>query len=314
MTHISTQQQTLAEPVFCNGVGLHSGRTVHLAIMPAPPNHGIKFCRVDLPNRPVISALFQMVVDTSLATVIGDEGIIVSTVEHVMASLTGMGVDNALVEVDAHEIPIMDGSAKPYTDLIQNAGIRQQESPRFCFVVKKPIEISDGVRFAGVYPSDRFKITYTIDFPQPIIGRQHCAMDINARTFAEEICFARTFTFYKDIEFNRQTGLALGGSLDNAIVVNADGDGVMNPDGLRAKDEFVRHKILDCIGDFSLLGMPFLGHMVVEKSGHLYNHAFLTSFFKQKKAWETMPLQKALEAYETGRFSGFSQNNLPTEE
>ena len=296
---ISTNQRTLKKPVQCKSVGLHSGKIVTLTLNPAPPNHGIKFCRVDLPNRPVISGLFRMVVDTSLATVIGEEGVIISTIEHLMASLTGMGIDNALIEVDAHEIPVMDGSAKPFTEMILEAGSVEQDSPRFCFVVTAPVEISDGQRFAGVYPADHFKITYTIDFPHPIIGNQNYAVDVNEKTFAKDICFARTFTFFQDIEFNRQTGLALGGSLDNALVVNAEGNGVLNPDGLRAKDEFVRHKILDCIGDLSLLGMPFLGHMVVKKSGHLFNHAFLTTFFKQKKSWETMLLSEALKRHGT---------------
>jgi UDP-3-O-[3-hydroxymyristoyl] N-acetylglucosamine deacetylase len=288
---ISTNQRTLNKPVSFSSVGLHSGKQVHLTLKPAPPNHGIKFKRTDLPNMPVIPALFQMVVDTSLATVIGDEGAIVSTVEHLMASFTGMGVDNVLVELDAHEVPVMDGSAKVFVEMIKQAGVVEQQSPRFCFVVKEPIEITDGDRFAGVYPSETFKISCTIDFQYPIIGIQELSVDVDAETFEKQIAPARTFCHFNTIEINKQLGLALGGSLDNAIV--HDGEKVLNPGGLRFKDEFVRHKILDCIGDFSLLGMPFLGHMVVKKSGHLFNHLFLKEFFTQKKSWDTVLMEDA---------------------
>ncbi|MBA3028094.1 MAG: UDP-3-O-acyl-N-acetylglucosamine deacetylase [Desulfobacteraceae bacterium] len=296
---ISTNQRTLEKSVSFSGIGLHSGRKVHLTLKPAPPNHGIKFKRTDLPNMPVIPALFQMVVDTSLATVIGEEGAIVSTVEHLMASLTGMGVDNALVELDAHEVPVMDGSAKLFTSMIKKAGIVEQKSPRFCFLVKEPIEITDGDRFAAVYPSDTFKITCTIDFAHPIIGIQSFSVDVEPESFEKDIAPARTFCHFKEIEYMKQDGLALGGSLENAIV--HDGEKVLNPDGLRFKDEFVRHKILDCIGDFSLLGMPFLGHMVVKKSGHMFNHLFLKEFFTRKKSWDTVLMSDAFPPEDPGK-------------
>ena len=290
---MSIYQKTLVKPVKRAGTGLHSGKQVHLTFKPAPPNHGIKFKRTDLPNTPVIPALFRTVVDTKgLATVIGDEGAIVSTVEHLMAGLTGMGVDNVLIELDAHEVPIMDGSAAAFAEMIQEAGIVEQTSPRFCFIVKEPIEITDGDRFAGVYPLDAFKITCTIEFQHPAIGKQVLSIEVNEQSFAQEICSARTFCHFHEIELMKKDGLALGGSLENAIVL--DDQSVMNPDGLRFQDEFVRHKILDCIGDFSLLGMPFLGHMVVKKSGHAFNHLFLTEFFRRKKSWETLPIKDAI--------------------
>ncbi len=279
------KQRTLAKPVTCTGVGLHSGKSVHMSIKPAPENHGIKFRRIDLPSSPDIKALFKMVVDTSMATVIGSDGAIVSTIEHLMASFAGIGIDNALVELDAHEVPVMDGSAGPFTHLIRQAGICTQKAPRYGFIIKKPIEIAKDGKFVGVYPSDKFKITCTIDFSHPVIQRQSYSIDVCEESFSREISTARTFGFLHELELMKMHGLARGGSLDNAIVL--DEEKVINEKGLRFTDEFVRHKILDCIGDFSLLGMPLSGHVVVEKSGHAFNHEFLTRFFEAKQSWET---------------------------
>jgi UDP-3-O-[3-hydroxymyristoyl] N-acetylglucosamine deacetylase len=282
---IPLNQRTLTRPVSCSGVGLHSGNPVYMTIKPAPENHGIKFKRTDLPDSPCITALFQMVVDTSLATVIGSNGAIVSTIEHLMASLAGTSIDNALVELDAYEVPVMDGSADPFTKLMLEAGICEQNAPRYGFIVKKPIEIEKDGKFVGVYPSPTFKITCSIDFAHPIIQKQTYAIDLSAQSFAREISPARTFGFLQELELMKLHGLARGGSLENAVVL--DCDNVVNPEGLRFPDEFVRHKILDCIGDFSLLGMPLLGHVIVSKSGHAFNHAFLTEFFLNKQSWET---------------------------
>ncbi len=283
-------QQTLKQPAHFSGVGLHSGKPVNLTITPAPPNFGINFKRIDLPAQPMIRAHFNRVVDTSLATVIGEaaEGCIVSTIEHVMSCLAGLAIDNVIVEIDSHETPIMDGSAAFFTRKIKEAGIAAQDAPRMYFVVKTPIILEENGKSVKLYPSDKFTITYTIEFDHLAIGTQTMTLDITQETFEKEIAKARTFGFLHELEYMKFYGLAKGGSLDNAVVI--DENGVMNDGGLRFADEFVRHKILDCIGDFSLLGMPILGHMVLRKSGHLFNHEFLKEFFRQKTAWETMTL------------------------
>lgn len=278
-------QRTIRKPVQFSGVGLHSGKTVNVKIRPAPVNHGIKFKRIDLPGSPCIPALFKMVVDTTLATVIGYDGCIVSTIEHLMASFAGLSIDNALVELDAYEVPVMDGSAGPFIELIKQAGITDLGGPRSFFIIKKPIEISQNGKSVGIYPHSTFKITFTIEFDNPVIGKQTYAFETSDKTFECEICKARTFGFRDEVEYHKSVGLAQGGSLDNAVVI--DGHAVMNPDGLRFPDEFVRHKILDCIGDFSLLGMPILGHIVANKSSHAFHHAFLQTFFSHKESWET---------------------------
>ena len=254
-------------------------------------------------NSPSISAHFNMVVDTSLATVIGYDGFIISTIEHLMACFSGFSIDNALVEIDAYEMPIMDGSAAPFAGLIKTAGIMDQDAPRCFFTVKKPIEFSHGDKFVGIYPANEFRISCTIEYDHPLIATQHFSTTISDQVFDQEICPARTFGFLHEYEQMKRFGLARGGSLDNVVVV--DRDQVVNPDGLRFSDEFVRHKMLDCIGDFSLLGMPIQGHLVVRKSGHAFNHAFLKEFFIQKNAWETHMVQP------TGSNEAPWQNHLP---
>lgn len=282
---IETRQHTLARPVKCTGIGVHSGRQVHLEILPAPINHGIKFLRTDLPGKPVVSAHFNSVVDTSLATVIGAEGVIVSTIEHLMATFAGLSIDNALVTLDGYEIPIMDGSAAPFTRLLQSAGVERQDGLRCYFIIKRPIALRQADKAVTVLPADHYRITYTIDFEHPLIRQQDFSLVVTRESFDREISRARTFGFYHEIEYLKRFGLARGGSLDNAIVI--DRDRILNADGLRFADEFVRHKLLDCIGDFSLLGMPILGHIVLKRSGHALNHAFLEKFFASKDCWET---------------------------
>ena len=281
-------QQTINMPVTCSGVGVHSGKTVHLTIKPAPVNHGIRFVRTDLPGQPGVTAHFNNVVDTSLATVIGAEGCIVSTIEHLMAGLTGMSIDNATVEVDAYELPIMDGSAGPFTRLIKSAGTLSQEGSKCYFKVNEPISLSENGKSVTIYPADEFRITCTIAYDHPLIGTQTCDFVIGRDIFEKEICSARTFGFLHEVEMMKRYGLARGGSLDNAVVI--DGDHVLNEGGLRYPDEFVRHKALDCIGDFSLIGMPIMGHVVANKSGHAFNHAFLEKFFNEKRSWDTCTL------------------------
>ena len=278
-------QRTLARTVHCKGIGLHSGKTVHLTIRPAPVNHGIKFFRTDLSDSPGIAAHFNRVVDTSQATVIGVNGFIVSTIEHLMAAFAGLCIDNARVELDAYEVPVMDGSAGPFTREIRSAGIVAQPGPRCYFLVKEPISLKENGKAVSLYPSGTYTITCTIEYDHPVIGSQSRTVEVTDQVFEREIADARTFGLVKDLEYMQQYGLAKGGSLENAVVVA--GDRILNGEGLRFGDEFVRHKILDCIGDFSLLGLPLLGHLVAEKSGHAFNHAFIKHFFASKDAWET---------------------------
>jgi UDP-3-O-[3-hydroxymyristoyl] N-acetylglucosamine deacetylase len=282
-------QRTLARSVSCSGVGVHSGRKVRLNIYPAPINHGIKFKRTDLSDGRSIPALFSRVVDTSLATVIGQDGCIVSTIEHLMATFSGLSIDNALVELDSYELPIMDGSAAPFTKLIKSADIEIQNAPRFFFIAKEPIILEENGKSVGIYPASERRITYTIVFNHPLVQTQSLSINLSGDEFENEIAPARTFGFYHEIEYLRKFGLARGGSLDNAVVL--DQEKILNPGGLRYPDEFVRHKILDCIGDFSLLGMPIMGHIKVYKSGHEFNHEFLKEFLTRKESWETCSLQ-----------------------
>jgi UDP-3-O-[3-hydroxymyristoyl] N-acetylglucosamine deacetylase len=285
---IPTHQRTLDQEVSCSGIGLHSGKEVHLTLKPAPINHGIKFVRKDLPDNPTIPARFNCVVDTSLATVIGLDGAIVSTIEHLMACLAGLSIDNVIVELDSYEVPVMDGSAGPFTRMILEAGIREQKAARHFFVVKKPIELEQDGKFVGAYPESTFKITCNIEFEHHLIRKQSCSIEVVDHIFEREVSSARTFGFLHEVEYMKRYGFARGGSLDNAVVIGKSD--ILNEEGLRYRDEFVRHKLLDCIGDFSLLGMPILGHIVTRKSGHAFNHAFLEKFFNKKTCWQTQTL------------------------
>ncbi len=284
------KQRTVAKSIKCSGTGIHSGKKVNLTIKPAPINHGIKFKRIDLLDSPSISAHFNMIVDTSLATVIGYDGFIVSTIEHLMATFVGLSIDNALVEIDSYEMPIMDGSAEVFTTSIMAAGIKEQEAQRCFFVVKEPIELKENGKFVGIYPEISFKITCDIDYDHPLVKKQSYTIELSDNVFEREICRARTFGFLHEYENLKRFGLARGCSLDNVVVI--DEKNILNKDGLRYKNEFVRHKLLDCMGDFALLGMPVLGHVKVSKSGHFFNQAFLKKFFAQKESWETSIIHK----------------------
>ncbi|MGD8947022.1 MAG: UDP-3-O-acyl-N-acetylglucosamine deacetylase [Desulfobacterales bacterium] len=290
---LPTHQRTIAQEISCSGIGLHSGKVVNLALMPAPVNHGIKFVRKDLPDNPTISARFNCVVDTSLATVIGSDGVIVSTIEHLMACFAGLSIDNVIVELDSYEVPVMDGSAGPFAQMIIDAGIQEQEASRHFFVLREAIELEEDGKYVGAYPDITFKITCNIEFEHPLIRKQSCSIEVLDNVFEREISNARTFGFLREVEYMKNYGLARGGSLDNAVIV--DDKDILNKDGLRYQDEFVRHKLLDCIGDFSLLGMPILAHIVTHKSGHAFNHAFLEKFFNKKESWQTQTFQKPVE-------------------
>ncbi len=270
MPQSSFNQRTIQKVVSCQGVGLHTGSPVTLTLRPAAPNHGIVFVRTDLPRPVSIPALAAYVVDTSLATTLGRDGVRIGTVEHLMAALSGLGVDNVRVEVDGPEVPIMDGSAAPFAYLITSAGIRVQDEPKSFLVLKKPVTVHDGDKEATLTPSSRFRIHCTIDFKHPLICDQTYELEFSDRSFSREISRARTFGFLRDVEMLKKVGLARGGSLDNAIVV--DEFSILNPDGLRFPDEFVRHKILDAMGDVALFGRPLIGNLKVNKGGHALNH------------------------------------------
>ena len=278
-------QRTLQRPVQCEGIGLHSGRKVTLTIKPAPVNHGIKFVRTDLAHKPVISAHFRNVIDTSLATTIGTDGVIVSTIEHLMATFAGLHVDNVLLEMDAYEAPIMDGSAGPFSTMMKQAGVKIQSARRHYFVVKEPIQMAENGKKVGLYPSDIPRVTCTIDFDHPLLRNQSYSITLDNGHFEKEISCARTFGFLHEVDYLKKNGFAKGGSLDNAVVI--DKHKILNPEGLRYANEPIRHKILDCIGDLSMLGMPIIGHIVTHKSGHAMNHSLLKRFVDQKSCWET---------------------------
>jgi UDP-3-O-[3-hydroxymyristoyl] N-acetylglucosamine deacetylase len=279
-------QRTVNGEISCTGIGLHTGKKITMRIKPLPPRSGIRFSRVDHPEYPEIPARLGNVVDTRLATTIAHNGHLVSTVEHLMSAFAGMGIDNALVELDGPEVHIMDGSAGPFVYLLKNVGVRLQEEFKRFFLVKKPLSLENGDKKIGVYPSNELKITYKIDFGHPLLSQQTYVLHFSGPAYIKEISRARTFGFLKDVETLKNNGFAQGGSLDNAIVL--DDYRVLNSDGLRYEDEFVRHKILDLMGDLYLLGMPIIGHFVIEKSGHSLNHALLSELIKKKKCWKVV--------------------------
>lgn len=284
------KQRTVRDNISCTGIGLHSGKKVKMTIKPATPDSGIQFIRTDLGVPQVIKAHFENVIDTNLSTTIGINGNSVSTVEHIMASFFGLGIDNALVEIDGPEIPIMDGSAAPFIFLLKSAGIREQRKSKQFIVIKRPIKIQDGNRSISIKPSKELKISFSIDFPHPLIKDQRFELRFSDRNFVKEISKARTFGFLKDMKTLRDAGLAQGGSLDNAIVI--DDYRVLNEDGLRYRDEFVRHKILDFIGDLSIIGAPVIGHFIIERSGHSLNQAMLKKLAANKGHWKRITLEK----------------------
>jgi len=287
------RQRTVAQEVSCTGKGLHTGKKVKLTIRPTPPNSGITFERVDISPSSIVKASFDNVIATNMATTIGFNGYSVSTVEHIMAAFFGMGIDNALVQIDGEEVPIMDGSAAPFVFLLKNAGVTVQNSNKKFLVVKKPVKVEDGNRSVHLYPSNELKITYKIDFNHPLIKDQTYELCFSQSSFIQEISKARTFGFLKDVETLQNNGLAQGGSLDNAIVV--DEFRVLNADGLRYKDEFVRHKILDFIGDLAIIGHVPIGHFVVERSGHTLNQQLLRKFMAEEKCREVVRFRNKQE-------------------
>ncbi len=291
------KQRTLMNEVGCTGIGLHTGEKVKINLRPAPANSGIKFVRTDLKGRPEVEVRFDNVFDTTLATTIGTNGCKVSTIEHLMAAFFGLGIDNAVVELDGPEVPIMDGSAAPFVFLIKSGDVREQKSPKQFIVIKKPFKVDDGNRSVCIYPSKELKITYMIDFQHPLLRNQEYELTFSGRDFVREISTARTFGFMKDVETLKKNGFARGGSLDNAVVI--DDFRIINEDGLRFDDEFVRHKILDFIGDISIVGSPIIGHFVVKKSGHFLNQHMLRKLMESKKHWKVMTFKTPEECTKT---------------
>ncbi len=275
-------QKTLAQPLSFSGIGLHSGRRVEATIYPASANQGVSFVRTDLPGRPQIRAHYSLVVDTTRATSLGENGATLATVEHLLAALGGLGVDNARIEVHGPEVPIMDGSAAPFSRLISEAGLRSLAWPRSYLMVRETVELRQGEQWIRVRPGVP-RITYTIDFEHPLIRRQRYTVPLRSESFMNEIAPARTFGFLKEVQFLQNRGLARGGSLDNAVVL--DEGGVMNPGGLRFPEECVRHKILDAMGDLSLLGLPLLGHLEVGKGSHELHLSFLQLLMSRESNW-----------------------------
>jgi UDP-3-O-[3-hydroxymyristoyl] N-acetylglucosamine deacetylase len=274
-------QRTLRRAISCAGIGLHSGRKVTLSLKPAPANSGIRFRRSDLGGVEV-PAQVHHVGGINYATGLSRDAVRVDTVEHLLAALVSLGIDNAVVELNSPEVPIMDGSAAPFVYLIQEAGVKRLDAPRSYLKVHRPMSLTRGDKRIAIYPSDHFKVTYSIAFDHPLLRHQSRTIRLSPDAFVDEIAPARTFTFLKEVEMLRQQGLALGGSLENAIVV---GDtGVLN-NALRFDDEFVRHKILDVIGDLALIGYPVIGHLVAHRGGHALHTAFAAHVLEQRDAW-----------------------------
>ena len=287
------RQRTLRNAIKATGVGLHTGDKVYLTLAPAPVNTGIVFRRVDLDPVVEIPGRADNVADTTLSTGLLANGASVSTVEHLMAAMAGLGIDNAYVDVSAPEVPIMDGSAGPFVFLIQSAGIEEQNAPKKFIRIKRKVTVEDGDKVASFLPFDGFKVSFTIDFDHPVFRDRtaHADVDFSTTSFVKEISRARTFGFMHEIEYLRSKGLARGGSVDNAIVV--DEYRILNQDGLRYDDEFVRHKVLDAIGDLYLLGHPLIGAFSGYKSGHHLNNLLLRELLEQPSAWEEVTFDES---------------------
>ena len=280
------KQRTLKESVRATGIGLHSGAKVYMTLRPAPPNSGITFRRIDLDTPVDIPADALKVTQTTLGTTLEHQQAKVATVEHLLSALAGLGVDNAFVDLTAPEVPIMDGSAAPFVFLLQSAGIEEQNSPKRFIRIRKPVEVGDGEKWARLEPYNGFKVNFEIDFDHPVLKKhkQSASLEFSTTSFLKEISRARTFGFLTDIESLRERDLTLGGSIDNAVVM--DEYRVLNEDGLRFRDEFVRHKILDAVGDLYLLGCCLIGEFTGYKSGHHLNNSLLRALLDQEDQFE----------------------------
>jgi UDP-3-O-[3-hydroxymyristoyl] N-acetylglucosamine deacetylase len=285
------KQRTLKNPIKATGVGLHTGEKVYLTLMPAPPDSGIIFRRVDLNPVAEIVALAENVGETTLSTTLVRGDVRVSTVEHLLSAMAGLGIDNAIVEVSSAEVPIMDGSAGPFVFLLQSAGIEEQEAPKQFIRVLRPVEVRQDDKFARFEPFEGFKVSFGIEFDSPFFNDKvrEAVVDFSSTSFVKEVSRARTFGFMHEIEYLRSKGLVQGGSVDNAIVV--DGDEILNENGLRSEDEFVKHKVLDAIGDLYLLGKSLIGEFKAHKSGHALNNRLLRELIACRDSWELVTFE-----------------------
>ncbi|HMU90367.1 MAG: UDP-3-O-acyl-N-acetylglucosamine deacetylase [Pseudomonadales bacterium] len=290
------RQRTLKNVIRATGVGLHSGKKVYLTLRPAPVDTGVIFCRTDLEPMVLIPARAEHVGDTTLSTTLVKDGVRISTVEHLLSAMAGLGIDNAYIDINCAEVPIMDGSAGPFIFLLQSAGIEEQARPKKFIRIKRKVEVRDGDKSAALYPFAGFKVAFTIDFDHPVFRNrtQSAEVDFSSTSFVKEVSRARTFGFMSDIEQLRARDLALGGSVDNAVVV--DEYRILNEDGLRYEDEFVKHKILDAIGDLYLLGHGLIGRFVGHKSGHELNNRLIRTLLADKEAWELVTFDDAEQA------------------
>ncbi|MDO8412950.1 MAG: UDP-3-O-acyl-N-acetylglucosamine deacetylase [Gallionellaceae bacterium] len=290
------KQRTLKNSVSVTGVGLHSGERVTLGLRPAPANTGIVFRRTDVKPVEEIRARAELVHDTRLSTCMEQNGVRVATIEHLMSAFAGLGIDNAYVDLDSAEVPIMDGSAGTFIFLLQSAGIVEQSAAKKFIRIQKPVEIKQGDKWVRFDPYNGYKLTFTINFAHPVFADagQHVVVDLGEESYVRDISRARTFGFMQDVENMRAQGLALGGSLDNAIVM--DEYRVLNADGLRFEDEFVKHKVLDAIGDLYLLGHPLIGAFSGYKSGHALNNALLRALLADEQAWEFVTFDSVEDA------------------
>ena len=290
------KQRTLKNTIRATGVGLHSGDKVYLTLRPAPADTGIIFCRTDLDPVVEIPALAENVGDTTLSTTLIKDGVRIDTVEHLLSAMAGLGIDNAYVELSAAEVPIMDGSAGPFVFLIQSAGIQEQEVAKKFIRIKRPVIVEEEDKWARFEPFDGFKVSFSISFDHPVFRnrKQEAAIDFSTTSFVKEVSRARTFGFMRDFEFLRSQNLAQGGSMDNAIVV--DDFRILNEDGLRYDDEFVKHKVLDAIGDLYLLGNSLIGEFKAHKSGHGLNNKVLRALIADTDAWEVATFEDPEDA------------------
>ncbi len=288
---LDPHQHTLKKSVSCYGVGLHSGDKVKLTIKPASENSGIRFYRTDLGDKKGIPAHMNKVVDTRLATTIADKEMYISTTEHIMAALQSFGVDNAQIAVNGAEVPIMDGSAGPFLLLLKRAGLKQQKATRKVLRITKEISFTAGETFIKILPYEGFKISSEIFFENSIIDKQTYSLDVDPERFGEEISQARTFGYVEQVEELWAKGLARGGNLDNVIAIHWDRNSVLNEGGLRFSDEFIRHKVLDLIGDLALMGHPILGHVIATRSGHTQHLGFMKAVAEATECWELVELE-----------------------
>ena len=290
------RQRTLKNVIRATGVGLHSGEKVYLTLRPAPVDAGIVFRRVDLDPVVEIPARADLVTETMLCTGLSRDAGKVMTVEHLMSALAGLGIDNAYVDLSAPEVPIMDGSAGPFVFLLQSAGIAEQQAPKRFIRIREPVEVRDGDKVARFQPHDGFRIGFTVEFSHPAIAASlsRAEVDFSTTSYVKEVSRARTFGFMRDLEFMRERNLGLGGSMDNAIVL--DEFRVLNDDGLRYADEFVRHKILDAVGDLYLAGHPIIGAYEARKSGHALNNKLVRALQSQPAAWDIVTFDDERDA------------------